>query len=82
MAVDLSKYKRFEDVSLRVADNGGFILTYTGIYQAKGGKDTDNVSRDWGKTMVFSETESDKALSTLLSLSGKSVKTPTKLSNS
>ena len=82
MAVDLSKYKRFEDVNLRVADNGGFILSYTGIYQAKGGKATDNISRDWGKTMVFSETESDKALSMLLTLSGKSIKPTVKPSNS
>lgn len=65
MAESIDKYDRFEDVTLRSSDNGGFILQYTGIYKPKSAKALDNVSRDWGRMMVFGETEGDKALEML-----------------
>lgn len=65
------KYTGFEDPRLKVSDNGGFILEYTGVYKPKGAKPLDNVQRDWGRTMVFSSDQAEDALSMLLKMSKK-----------
>lgn len=69
--MDFEKYTDYEDVNLRVAENGGFILNFTGIYKPKSAKPSDNIQRDWGKSLVFSAEDGDKAMESLIKMSKK-----------